>query len=91
MAPVRKYGKRSVKLPLLPTSPIKDSELSQIVYIDRDLEEGAIDLFWRYQDKKWGIVDCTSIMLMERQRCTVAFGYDRHFVEATRQHGFTLL
>ena len=70
---------------------LQDSELSQIVYIDRELEEGAIDLFWRYQDKKWGIVDCTSMLLMEREKCSLAFGYDHHFVEATKQYGFSLL
>lgn len=70
---------------------LQDTELSQVVYIDRKLEEGAVDLFWRYQDKRWGVVDCTSILLMEREKCSVAFGYDRHFIEATRQYGFTLL
>lgn len=70
---------------------LQDTELSQVVYIDRKLEEGAVDLFWRYQDKRWGVVDCTSILLMEREKCSVAFGYDHHFIEATRQHGFTLL
>lgn len=69
----------------------QDAELSQVVHIDRELEEGAIDLFWRYQDKKWGVVDCTSILLMEREKCSIAFGYDQHFVEATRQYAFTLL
>ena len=33
---------------------LQDTELSQVVYIDRKLEEGAVDLFWRYQDKRWG-------------------------------------
>jgi len=70
---------------------LQDTELSQVVYIDRKLEEGAVDLFWRYQDKRWGVVDCTSILLMEREKCSVAFGYDRHFIEATRQYRFTLL
>ena len=36
---------------------LKDNELSQIKHIDGKLEDGAIDLFWRYQDKKWGVVD----------------------------------
>lgn len=70
---------------------LKDTELYQVIHIDRALEDGAIDIFWRYQDKKWGVVDCTSMLLMERERCSVAFGYDHHFVEATGQYGFTLL
>jgi len=70
---------------------LQDVELFDLVHINEALENEAVALFWRYEDKKWGIVDCTSILLMERKRCTVAFGYDSHFVEATRQYGFTLL
>ena len=70
---------------------LQDAELSKVVQVDRELEKGAVDLFWRYQDKSWGVVDCTSILLMEREKCSIAFGYDQHFVEATKQYGFTLL
>lgn len=70
---------------------LQDAELSQVVRIDKELEEKAISLFWRYQDKRWGVVDCSSILLMETESCSVAFGYDHHFAEATRQYGFTLL
>lgn len=69
----------------------QDPELSRVVHIDRELEERAVDLFWRYQDKRWGVVDCSSMLLMERKKCSSAFGYDSHFVEATKQYGFTLL
>lgn len=62
---------------------LKNHELSEIVYINKQLEEQAIDIFWRYQDKKWGV--------MEMKRCLLAFGYDQHFVEASKQYGFTLL
>ena len=70
---------------------LQDSELSQIIHINSRLEKDAVDLFWRYQDKRWGVVDCSSILLMEREKCSLAFGYDSHFVEASRQYGFTLL
>ncbi|MCD6298041.1 MAG: type II toxin-antitoxin system VapC family toxin [Deltaproteobacteria bacterium] len=69
----------------------QDTELSQLTYIDRELENAAVDLFWKFRDKKWGIVDCSSMLLMEKENCSVAFGYDHHFVEAGRQYGFTLL
>ncbi len=70
---------------------LQDAELSQVVRVDKELEKEAVDLFWRYQDKRWGVVDCSSILLMERENCSVAFGYDHHFAEATRQYGFTLV
>ena len=70
---------------------LQDRELFQVVYVDRELEKRAIDLFWRYQDKRWGVVDCSSMLLMERRGCSLAFGYDHHFVEAARQYGFALV
>lgn len=70
---------------------VQDRELSEFVYINKRLEKQAIDLFWRYQDKKWGVVDCSSMIVMEMKRCSLAFGYDQHFVEASKQYGFTLL
>ena len=70
---------------------LQDSELSQVVHIDKRLEDQAVDLFWKYQDKSWGVVDCSSIIVMEMKGCSLAFGYDRHFTEASKQHGFTLL
>lgn len=70
---------------------LQDPELSQVVHIDRELENKAVDIFWSYQDKRWGVVDCSSMLLMEREKCSLAFGYDRHFVEATKQYGFTML
>jgi len=60
-----------------------DSELSRNVYIDRNLEDKSVDLFWKYQDKSCGIVDCSSILLMEQEKCGIPFGYDSHFVQAT--------
>jgi predicted nucleic acid-binding protein len=70
---------------------LQDAELSQIIQIGKRLEEQAVSLFWRYEDKSWGIVDCSSILLMEMKECSQAFGYDHHFVEATKQYGFILL
>lgn len=55
------------------------------------IEEQAVQMFWRYEDKTWGIVDCASLVVMQLLDCQRAFGYDQHFVEATRQSGFRLL
>lgn len=70
---------------------LQDTEIFRIEGVDRELEEKAVNLFWRYQDKSWGVVDCSSILLMERLGCSLAFGFDHHFVEATKQYGFNLL
>jgi len=55
------------------------------------IEEQAVQMFWRYEDKTWGIVDCASLVVMQLLGCQLAFGYDHHFVEAIRQSGFCLL
>jgi len=70
---------------------LQDADLSQLVPIDKQLEDRAVDLFWRYRDKRWGIVDCSSMLVMEITNCSLSFGYDHHFVEASKQFGFTLL
>ncbi len=62
-----------------------------MIRVDPAIESAALKLFWRYHDKAWGVVDCTSLVIMERLGCKTVFGYDRHFVEASRQRGFTVL
>lgn len=55
-----------------------------------EIENKAVEIFWRYKDKTWGIVDCASLIAMEITGCQHAFGFDYHFVEAAEQYGFVL-
>lgn len=59
-----------------------------MVRVDAATEVAALRLFWRFRDKDWGVVDCSSLVLMEQVGCDVAFGFDEHFVDASRQRGF---
>jgi predicted nucleic acid-binding protein len=68
-----------------------NGRIATMIRVDPTIESAALKLFWRYRDKEWGVVDCASIVLMERIGCETVFGYDRHFVEASRQRGFTVL
>lgn len=61
------------------------------IRVDSEIESAALKLFWRYRDKEWGVVDCAGLVIMEQIGCKTVFGYDRHFVEASRQRGFTVL
>ncbi len=70
---------------------LQDGQLFQIIKVDRAIEKEAVNMFWKYKDKKWGIVDCSSMILMEKKKCRTAFGYDQHFAEASKQYGFILL
>lgn len=61
------------------------------VRVDENLEKKALELFWRYKDKEWGVVDCSSIAIIQESGCDFVFAFDKHFVQASRQCGFSLL
>ena len=59
----------------------------EVVFIDRELLDQALDWYARYGDKSWGLVDCASFALMKACEITDAFTIDQHF----RQAGFNCL
>ena len=61
-----------------------------LIKVDERIEAEALQLFWSYRDKDWGVVDCASFRVMEETGCRQAFAYDRHFTEASKQYGFAL-
>jgi predicted nucleic acid-binding protein len=70
---------------------IKSRLVVDLIGVDEQIERNALELFWHYKDKKWGVVDCSSLLVMEAVGCGQAFAYDRHFVEASRQFGFAVV
>jgi predicted nucleic acid-binding protein len=72
-------------------SLLLDQESVAFIYVTKEIEERALDLFFRYRDKSWGIVDCANLVVMEDTGCRQAIGFDHHFVEASRQRGFEVL
>jgi uncharacterized protein len=70
---------------------LTNPEAVELIRVTDEIEAAALDLFFRYRDKTWGVVDCASLVVMERTGCRQALAYDRHFVEATRQRGFQTL
>jgi predicted nucleic acid-binding protein len=58
-----------------------------VAYVDRDVLEQALGLYEARDDKQWGLVDCTSFVVMRRLGIRDAFTTDRHFEQA----GFTCL
>jgi len=63
----------------------------ELVTVDERIEAEALEIFWRYKDKDWGVVDCASIVVMDGTDCRQAFAFDRHFTEASQQYGFSLV
>ncbi len=70
---------------------VNNRRIISMIRVDPGIESAALKLFWRHRDKDWGVVDCASLVIMERIRCQTVFAYDRHFVEASRQRGFAVL
>lgn len=70
---------------------LEDRRRVRLVRVTPRIESLGLGLFWRTRDKSWGVVDCTSLITMSLTGCGEAFGFDRHFIEAARQFGFTVL
>ncbi len=51
----------------------------EILTIDDELADEAWRLLEERADKTWSHVDATSFALMDRERSTAAFAFDRHF------------
>ena len=54
-----------------------------VEFVSNDIEERALNLFWSYKDKKWSIIDCISIVIMQEKSIYYAFSSDHHFSEAS--------
>lgn len=70
---------------------ILERSIVTLIRVDEAIEAGAVEIFWRHRDKDWGVVDCSSLRIMEATDCHRAFVFDRHFTEASRQFGFTVV
>jgi predicted nucleic acid-binding protein len=70
---------------------MKSRSVVHLVWIDEQIEREALEIFWLYKDKKWGVVDCSSLVVMRAVGCRQAFAYDGHFIEASRQFGFSVV
>ena len=59
----------------------------EIIPSSTSLFKQGLELFESRPDKDWGLVDCTSFVIMNERNLDVAFTEDRHFAQA----GFTIL
>lgn len=66
---------------------IKTASWVEIIHIDVSLDEEAWQHLKQRQDKRWSLVDCASIIVMQHRNITSAFTTDHHFEQA----GFTNL
>jgi predicted nucleic acid-binding protein len=56
-------------------------ETIELIRVDQEVEQQAWSMLESYTDKEWSYVDATSFALIERERLTAAFAFDRHFTQ----------
>lgn len=66
---------------------LKEDENTEIVIINSKLFDKGLDIFGKYKDKEWGLVDCISFVLMRERSILQALTSDEHFEQA----GFNVL
>lgn len=53
-----------------------------IITMSDELYEKAFELFCNRPDKKWGLVDCVSFIVMQERNIEAALTADEHFIQA---------
>ncbi len=66
---------------------LRSSARVDVVQIDERLLEKALEIYEKYNDKTWGLVDCLSFIVMGERGLTDVLTFDRDFSAA----GFTVL
>jgi uncharacterized protein len=61
---------------------LQKSPQVEIVFVDSILLDKTLTLYDQHQDKSWGLVDCTSFVIMNEMDIAKAFTSDRHFAQA---------
>lgn len=54
----------------------------RIVATSDELFEAGLALYEARRDKEWGLTDCTSFVICEREGIIDALAHDKHFVQA---------
>ena len=64
-----------------------ESKAFTTIFVTKDSEEKAWEIFSKYTDKDFSFTDCTSFAIMQEHGITNAFTFDKHFA----QFGFEIL
>lgn len=58
------------------------SEDVEVVRLTTELFNKAFELYKNRLDKRWGLVDCISFVVMQNQNVHAALTFDQHFIQA---------
>lgn len=61
---------------------IKKLQSVSIIPLDSELLNKGLDLYQSRLDKDWGLTDCISFVVMQREEITEVFTTDKHFEQA---------
>lgn len=61
---------------------LRNSNKTEVVEVNQNLFEKGLELYEKYEDKDWGLVDCISFIVMREYHITDALTCDKHFVQA---------
>ena len=62
-----------------------NSDDIEVIRLNPELFEEALNLYKQHQDKSWGLVDCVSFVVMKQNKVTQALTFDKHFIQASFQ------
>ena len=60
----------------------RESPNCELARVDDDIFQEALTMYHRTTDKSWGLVDCASFVVMQREHILDAFTTDHHFQQA---------
>ena len=61
---------------------LRSSQRVKVEEIDERLFEKGLEVYEKYHDKTWGLVDCISFVVMQENSITEVLTFDRDFTEA---------
>ena len=61
---------------------LQENPFVEIVPLSSELFEEALELYKKRTDKRWGLTDCTSFIVMQRYGVVDALTTDEHFQQA---------
>ena len=59
--------------------------------IAAEYERQALNVFTSHSDKQWSVVDCASFVCIRERGTQWALSYDRDFLQAQNEFGFTVM
>ncbi len=69
----------SIKASIDFSKKIRKSKVVKILPVSSEIEEKALDIFERYDDKDFSFTDCVSFVVMWKMGIKEAFAFDDHF------------